>query len=403
MAFHFLIRFEPPSENVSEFREQLLLVVGPTRAEKGCLSIRVLESVRETRVFAIHSEWVDEAAFDLHAKMPYTLRFVDAAEKLTGQPVKGLRSREIGELDSHIFNFEKVLAAKTEDSPIARAIREIYATRYASVLLAEVRRIFTHADITYIAEPRAGMGPLLPSLANVKAVGPRLIEAAYSRDAEAAVEALVDMGVFGLCPSTDQDFSRLEWSVMSIAGRVRLIPLVELSILAAELGFYGKAEQYVAGSRKLSPAQPHLHDLHTVEGLVALSRGDTAAASQSLLASIPVCKGGISRVKCCEHGQNFMLAARLLEQGHGDVVVKYLKRAGDVWYLDEQIKGWIESITAGEKPELSPNCMLFGEPERTMWHRTLEGRSFPETPVDLDDPVRLARLRRLMESYRERN
>jgi hypothetical protein len=250
-----------------------------------------------------------------------------------------------------------------------------------------------------MSERPAGMGPALPSVEDVKAGGLRLIEAAYSRDTDAAIQALAIMGVFALCPSTDQDFSRLEWSVRSIVGRVRLIPLVELSLLAAELGFYGKAEVYVAEARELSPGPPHLHDLYTTEGLVALSRRDTAAASQSLLASIPVCReDGLWRVKCCEHGQNFMLAARLLEEGHHDVVLKYLRRAGDVWYLDEEINGWIESIIAGERPELSPTHMLFGEPETTMWNRINEALHFPETPVDLDDPVRIARIRRLMES-----
>jgi quinol monooxygenase YgiN len=79
-----------------EFREELLRVVEPTRAETGCLAIRVFESLREPFVFAIHSEWVDEAAFELHAQLPHTVRFVGAAEALLTHPVQGLRSREIG-------------------------------------------------------------------------------------------------------------------------------------------------------------------------------------------------------------------------------------------------------------------------------------------------------------------
>jgi len=79
-----------------EFRGELLRVVEPTRAESGCRAIRVFESIRQPLVFAIHSEWEDEAAFDRHAQLPHTLRFVAAAERLLGQPVQGLRSREIG-------------------------------------------------------------------------------------------------------------------------------------------------------------------------------------------------------------------------------------------------------------------------------------------------------------------
>ena len=96
MSFHFLVRFEPQPGKEMEFRSELLRVVEPTRAEMGCLAIRVFESLRQPFAFAIHSEWVDEAAFDLHAQLPHTVRFLGAAEKLLTHPVQGLRSREIG-------------------------------------------------------------------------------------------------------------------------------------------------------------------------------------------------------------------------------------------------------------------------------------------------------------------
>jgi hypothetical protein len=102
-----------------------------------------------------------------------------------------------------------------------------------------------------------------------------------------------------------------------------------------------------------------------------------------------------------------MLAARLLEQGHDQVVLEYLKRAGDVWCLDKRINGWIESITAREQPELSPMRKLFGAPEEALWYQTHLALGVLETPVDFDDPDFLARfrvrIRGLMESHRERN
>ena len=95
MSFHFIVRFEPQPGKAAEFREELLHVAEPTRAEPGCLAMRVFESLREPAGFAIHSEWVDEAAFDLHATLPHTIRFLAAAEKLLAHPVEGFRSREI--------------------------------------------------------------------------------------------------------------------------------------------------------------------------------------------------------------------------------------------------------------------------------------------------------------------
>lgn len=78
-----------------EFRDELLRVVEPTKAEVGCLAIHAFESLREPFTFAIHSEWVDEAAFERHATLPHTLRFLKAAGNLLTHPVAGLRSREL--------------------------------------------------------------------------------------------------------------------------------------------------------------------------------------------------------------------------------------------------------------------------------------------------------------------
>jgi quinol monooxygenase YgiN len=96
MSVHFFVRFEPLPGTAPDFREELLRVIEPSRAEAGCLSIRVFESLPAPVIFAIHSEWVDEAAFDLHAQLPHTLRFLAAAETLLPHPVQGLRAREIG-------------------------------------------------------------------------------------------------------------------------------------------------------------------------------------------------------------------------------------------------------------------------------------------------------------------
>ena len=93
---HFVVRFEPQRGKEMAFREELLRVVGPTRAEIGCVAFHVFESLRAPSLFAIHSEWTDEAAFDFHAQLPHTVRFLAAAKELLTHPVQGLRSREIG-------------------------------------------------------------------------------------------------------------------------------------------------------------------------------------------------------------------------------------------------------------------------------------------------------------------
>ncbi len=96
MSFHFIVQFAPLPGKAAEFRDELLRVNEPSRGEIGCLSIDIFESLREPFVFAIHSEWADEASFELHVTLPHTLRFLAAAEELLPHPVQGLRLRHIG-------------------------------------------------------------------------------------------------------------------------------------------------------------------------------------------------------------------------------------------------------------------------------------------------------------------
>ena len=93
---HCFVQFEPLPGKAVEFREELLRVSESSRSETGCVAMHVFESLREPLVFAIHSEWLDEAAFDLHARLPHTMQFLAAAEKLLTHPVEGLRTRPIG-------------------------------------------------------------------------------------------------------------------------------------------------------------------------------------------------------------------------------------------------------------------------------------------------------------------
>lgn len=96
---HFFVRFEPLIGKAPSFREELMRVIDVTRSEPGCLSIQAFESIRDPVHFAIHSEWRDEAAFELHAQLPHTVRFVLAATELLTHPIEGLRTREITRSD----------------------------------------------------------------------------------------------------------------------------------------------------------------------------------------------------------------------------------------------------------------------------------------------------------------
>ena len=62
--------------------EALREVAGPSRDEGGCLSFEMFRSARDPRLFYIHSRWVDEAAFQRHAELAHTVRFLKRVDSL---------------------------------------------------------------------------------------------------------------------------------------------------------------------------------------------------------------------------------------------------------------------------------------------------------------------------------
>jgi quinol monooxygenase YgiN len=71
-------------------------VIGPTREEPGCLAIDAYRSTRDARLFHIHSRWIDEAAFERHATLPHTVRFIERVRTLIDHDLDVTRSRPIG-------------------------------------------------------------------------------------------------------------------------------------------------------------------------------------------------------------------------------------------------------------------------------------------------------------------
>jgi len=74
----------------------LMKVLEPTRAEAGCLAIHAFRSIRDDRLFYVHSKWQDEAAFDRHAELPHTLSFLDVVAPLIDHPVQAIRTQLLG-------------------------------------------------------------------------------------------------------------------------------------------------------------------------------------------------------------------------------------------------------------------------------------------------------------------
>jgi len=71
-------------------------VLAPSREEPGGLGIQAFRSIRAPQLFYIHSRWKDEAAFEIHAGLPQTVRFVERVEPLIDHPFDVTRAEQIG-------------------------------------------------------------------------------------------------------------------------------------------------------------------------------------------------------------------------------------------------------------------------------------------------------------------
>src|SRR5262245_66380227 len=95
MELFIFARFHARPGHERGVAEALLDVLSPTREEPGCLSIHAFRSTRDPRLFYIHSRWKDEAAFESHAGLPHTVRFVGRVEPPSGHALDGTRAAQI--------------------------------------------------------------------------------------------------------------------------------------------------------------------------------------------------------------------------------------------------------------------------------------------------------------------
>jgi quinol monooxygenase YgiN len=96
MELYIFGRFHARAGNEAAVAEVINDVLVPTRAEAACISVHAFRSIRDTRLFFIHSRWVSEEAFDIHANLPHTVRFIERVEPLIDHPLDVTRSELLG-------------------------------------------------------------------------------------------------------------------------------------------------------------------------------------------------------------------------------------------------------------------------------------------------------------------
>jgi quinol monooxygenase YgiN len=70
-------------------------VAPPSRAEPGCLWIETYRGSQDPDVFFIHSRWRDMAAFERHAELAHTVKFLATMASLVDHDLKVERARPL--------------------------------------------------------------------------------------------------------------------------------------------------------------------------------------------------------------------------------------------------------------------------------------------------------------------
>jgi quinol monooxygenase YgiN len=96
MERYTFVRLHAREGEEGAVEEALREVTGPTREEAGCASVHTFRSMRDRRLYFIHSRWVNEAALQVHAGFPHTVRFLERVDALLDRPRDVTRAKMTG-------------------------------------------------------------------------------------------------------------------------------------------------------------------------------------------------------------------------------------------------------------------------------------------------------------------
>ena len=95
MELSIFARFHAREGQEDAVAAELREVTAASRKEAGCRFIAAYRATRDPRLFHIHSRWIDEAAFEAHAQLPHTVRFLEQVQPLIDHPLEVTRARPL--------------------------------------------------------------------------------------------------------------------------------------------------------------------------------------------------------------------------------------------------------------------------------------------------------------------
>ena len=69
-----------------KMKQQLMTLLGPTRAEKGCINYTLHQSVQNRTIFMLYENWVSKNDLDEHMKTPHFKSHREKQAEMLAEP-----------------------------------------------------------------------------------------------------------------------------------------------------------------------------------------------------------------------------------------------------------------------------------------------------------------------------
>jgi quinol monooxygenase YgiN len=76
-------------------RQELLNLLKPTRAERGCINSDMHQAPNDPALFLFHENWVSEEDLKRHFETPHIKRWIEEAKALLAEPMELRRWRKV--------------------------------------------------------------------------------------------------------------------------------------------------------------------------------------------------------------------------------------------------------------------------------------------------------------------
>ena len=90
-----VVRIKAKTGMETRVRQELLNLLKPTRAERGCINFDMHQAPNDPSLFLFHENWVSEEDLKRHFETPHIKRWIEEAKALLAEPMELTRWRKV--------------------------------------------------------------------------------------------------------------------------------------------------------------------------------------------------------------------------------------------------------------------------------------------------------------------